>query len=1398
MRNVLLSLAILLAVMLTLLHLPPVQQQLLRSISNYLCQTTHYHIKCDALRITWLRHIALEGLTVTDPQDKPLFTIHACKSRLNLLSLLLLKPNMIDSVSVTGGALYLEKDKEQAFNMATFYAKAILPFVPEADSDLYINKIQLHGINLCYHDPINRQAVKIENIHLSISHFLSSSGRYSGHLTNCSYQETSALPLVWKNLITQFSITSHSIMLKDCHLITNHSNLQGDFILKNTKQLPLVASKENILLEAIFRKTVLSSIELTKFLDFFKGSHALYKLDGAVSLTPHAVAWKNCTLAFGDSYLEGTGCYNGVDADILVKTGKVYMQDLEQKPAICPTQLQYIGITNSTFVGNIQKAKLIGDITTNIGDIQTDLVLRDVGKPTQDLTGTLTLHKLTMDAVLPALPIKSLSGKVVIKKAQGCHLNTLDAVAHLTEIATNHYNYKQVEASCMAANAIVGFKLNSKDPSAKLAIAGSYHMAKGLQADGIIEKICLEKLGFVREPLSVNTKFSLKIRDIFNKRPRGEVVLNQCAIQGLEKTITCKQIALHAIEHANKDILTLTSPLIDCRLQGVFTLHDLVHHIKHLIARFKNPVGGWATSPARLHLDYAINCKKIDSISNWFLDDLYIPPATTFSGHFAYNRDYDFSFHLPVTSTVRFKKFRLDKIKMDLNVGHLMNEKQRLIRLYIASDHQDWHQTFQTDHLYLQLLMDKDKFTISNKVAHHDGDLSLACSGTLIDDVMRVDLLPSKLTIKEKVWTIQTERSSFMSKSEIAIGNLSIKSGQEAICVGGHLTQSATKNPLKCTIRHLALNYPSTVGPIKGILDTKLIVHRQKDQFIATGRLSLQEATIQDYAVGTLSTKVGWNLLENKLVLKGMLQKEGKQLLQIDGCYHLFKSSDNLSLTTTFDQMDLDLLNPLFAAVCSDIHGKLSGQFHLTGKLTAPKLNGKGVIDQGTFKINYLNTAYQVAGAIKIRDNRLYVHQLALRDEAAGHATLSGHMVLQNDFPLMVTGHMETFHLLHTTRMDNPDFYGDVYATGALQMQGSIYDLLLKMKVTTDKGTFTIVAHDKEDIENATKLVEFVYNKAKKQPDNIPEHEDKSAIKLILDLTIQPTIKAQVLFGSYNNKDDVLEGQGTGAIQIEVGTNRKPYVMGGYLFQSGTYTVSVYNLIQKTFTISPNSQVNFNGYPQEGIAHIDASYKQTASISELYPQSNDKRPIPVEIALSAYGSLAHPHIAYQLFFPVKSMDFDLNTALEECASKAVLDKVYLNKQILSLLIAKKVYNEKQIDGWDALRNSLNDFLSQSIQNWVSKIDDHLEVETDLGINQSERQKENIFQKTSIKVSYLLLSERLKLSSTVGGRSRFINDWEIAYRISRAHNMHAKLYQQPFHGTLSLALFGISFAYTKKF
>ncbi|WP_339044054.1 translocation/assembly module TamB domain-containing protein [Cardinium endosymbiont of Tipula unca] len=1409
-----------------LLHMPAIQQRLLHSLLDHLNKTTPYEIKCDSMRLTWLQHITLTGIAVADPQKQPLFSIHQLYGKLNLCSLLLLKPDMVDTLTVsdTQFCLELEEDCKQNLNITSFYTKVVLPLVPGESTDLFIKKILLNKLNLNYHCQAKQQPIVVENIHLSIENFLSSTNYNAGKISSFSYKETSSLPFVVQNLTTQFAITPNSIALNDCQLTTKYSNLQGDLKLSNTKEIASFSDKEGISLEAVLNESTLSSIDLSQFVDFFKGIDALYKLDGAISITPDSVAWKNCKLSFGkeDSCINSTGNYHSKDKNktnnILVSKGMLHTVDLlpylKETVSIdhpCLTKLSYIALHNAKLTGDAKKNNLIGHFSTNMGHISTDLMLEYLdNEKILGYHGKMKLDNITINSILPSLPIASISAALDIKgKGYSTQSKTLHmhVAADLIEINTPAYCHKGIKTSCVIDKGMATFHVNSKDPSATLTISGSYDFKhkNSLKIDGIIKKLNLAQITLMDHPLELSTQFCLNVGNIFDKFPMGQCLFDQLEVKQLQKKITFKKLQIDSLPSREANLFTLTSPLVDCKLKGKFTMSSLISHLRYLVDKLKYQVDR-TTISTLVDVNYAIDCKNISPILDWFSFNTSVSPSTTLLGSFTYDKEYHFSLNLPKASDIRFKHLSFKRTKVNCMMQNVTNEKTRFIQLNCSSEKQNWHKKWETDHLLLQLLVKKNSFFISNNLSipQHEGKLSLACSGTLTEDAIKMDLLPSNFTTKDKIWNIQATRPSIVSRKEIEIGNLSITSGNAAIQIEGKLGETEQEAPLYCNIHNMPFDYFLKVieGKIHGTIDATLNIRRLKGLVTTTGKLNLKDCKLKEHEIGTFSTKIDWNSSENKLSLEGGLKKEGRVPLEIHGYYFPGKQYDNLWLTTTLNQIDMYLLNPFVTSIFSEIEGKLSGQFQLTGNFNKPVLNGKGRMDQGKFKIDFLNTLYQISGKITAKKNILHVHRLHLQDAQTGHAHFSGTLGLVSGFPLSLSGAVENLHVLQTTQPHNPDFYGSLHGTGTLQIQGPIRDLVFKAKATANKGHFTIITSSKEEIDNTSQLVRFIY----KQPNNSRQKNrpiqkldnNEPSIKLALDLTILPTVKTTVLFGSYTS-NDMVKGKGIGKIQLEVGTNRKPYVVGDYVFKTGSCTISVYNLMQKKFTIMPNSQVSFSGYPQEGIARIKASYIQMASILELHPQSNDKRPIPAEISLYANGPLANPHISYGISFPVKSVDFELNNALEECASKALFDKNYLGKQILSLLVAKRVYNEKEINGWDALSNGINDLFAQQIQNWVSKIDRNLEIETDLGITQWNKRSINLLEKTKIKVSYMLLGRHLKLSTALGRSSNLINDWEIAYQFSRINNMSTKLYQHPLEsGFSTVGLFGISLAYTKRF
>lgn len=1384
------------ALFIGLLHLPFVQQRLLNSVLRNIAQTTRYHINCAAVWVTGMGNVTLEGIEITDLQKRRVCSLQQCKVKLNLWHLLLHRLTVLDSLMVKQARLYLEGDQ----SIINLYHNFILPLVSVPTRDITIRAVQLVDCNLYYYSSSRLKTISIAGLHLVARNLLFATDRYTGTIVACGYKRVEGLPFVLQKMGLRYTITPYSILLKECQWVTHHSHIRGDFQLQHSKQLPLLIDRDKLVLEAKLKESVLAPVELGHYADFL-GATA-YKLHGLISLTADRVVWKDCKLAFGESYVATAGSWTKDDSkpsvDLFIQEGMVYTKDL---PAHLTKAwhaylavLPYVVCKNITFKAKDQAIQWQGDIFSAIGHIKPTLTITNWNKKDITYQGSVIFHKLAVQSLLPRLPITALSGVVEVqgRGAHPAHMH-ICAMARMQSIESHGYCYKHIEASCSGGIRGLDFAIKSADPNVALTLTGNYcHRSKcNLQLQGVVTKCNLNKLGCVAFPYGVHAKFSLRVRDIFNSFPKGRLVLEECGIKHWNKQIMYKSVVIETTQQPSRhNRLTLTAPFIDCCFQGDYTLLGIRRHLQHLITQRNHTdiLPPPCTRPCRI--DYAVHCKELAPLLDFFWEGLYIAPTATFMGQAAYAEGYHFSCHGVALSTIRYKNASLKQVKIDLSIRDLIHPIKRSVTLSISSAEQAWHKKYTTNQLSFHGWMKGNQFRWAYNLSfpYYQSNMSINGSGLLYKNGLSVILAPSHLQIGEKKWSIQAEMPSTITKHAISIGNIFIKTGDESIFIGGSISKLPSHAALRCEIRNLICDMLIKTIRYSGKIDATLVERAPKGHLRAA--LTLKDFMLSDYLIGTLTTTVDWLMEENKLVVTGLLQKATQWLATIRGHYDLQK--DGLAMTVKCNKMHLDPLRLWTAPICSEIVGKLTGKFFLTGSLRKPTVKGAGRVDQGLFKIDYLNTRYHLTSSIKVHQNTLYMDQLYMHDAQVGYATLSGHIAFQPKLTFMLSGKVNDFHLLDTASAAHTNFYGNLYATGKLQIQGAIDDTIISMHGVANKGNITIVSQEEDGtMEHNTQLIQFRY--LNKPPSKkLAEEKPPSAIKLIVDLHIRPSVKAKVLFDSHSSKNSI-EGRGEGNIQLEVGTHQKPYLIGSYHFHGGNCTISVYNLTQKTFEIMSGSHIIFNGYPQEGVVHIRARYTQMASIAGIKANTEDKRAIPVEITLAAYGRLSSPHISYGIAFPVKPIDTALQTVLDECAARILLDRSYAHKQILSVLIAKSVCHESNITGWDALNSTISDWVTHRL----SAIDPNLSIETDFHIHQWNRASEEA-QKSRITVRYRLFSERLKLSTTLGRHSYLLNDWELAYRMAQHHDVSIKLYYQPLEDRTPGGLSGISLSYTKKF
>ena len=149
-----------------------------------------------------------------------------------------------------------------------------------------------------------------------------------------------------------------------------------------------------------------------------------------------------------------------------------------------------------------------------------------------------------------------------------------------------------------------------------------------------------------------------------------------------------------------------------------------------------------------------------------------------------------------------------------------------------------------------------------------------------------------------------------------------------------------------------------------------------------------------------------------------------------------------------------------------------------------------------------------------------------------------------------------------------------------------------------------------------------------------------------------PDAYGEIIFDAKTG--DIIRGRGEGQLQMLISSAGDFSMFGDLTLQEGGYNFTLYNIINKEFTIQPGSSISWQGDPYEGILNIQATYDQMASLAPLVLDEQAKeadeevrRKYKAEVLLDLTGDLMAPEIDFDIIidnYPENNLA--LRTAVE--------------------------------------------------------------------------------------------------------------------------------------------------------
>ncbi|MDH5598343.1 MAG: translocation/assembly module TamB domain-containing protein, partial [Cyclobacteriaceae bacterium] len=585
---------------------------------------------------------------------------------------------------------------------------------------------------------------------------------------------------------------------------------------------------------------------------------------------------------------------------------------------------------------------------------------------------------------------------------------------------------------------------------------------------------------------------------------------------------------------------------------------------------------------------------------------------------------------------------------------------------------------------------------------------------------------------------------------------------------------------------------------LSGLVDGTFNISGWYENFKIENELFIDELRINDFLVGDIYGQNVWNKDTKLFDLNLTIGNDSIHTMSLKGTFNPAEKG-SVAMDAELNYMNIDILEPFIEGYFSELEGYATGDFKISGPLFALNIDGTGFIEEGHMIINYLRTHYDFDGDFTFSEDEIFISKIEIIDEANNHGELSGR-IYHGGFQTMevdLQGEFERLMILNTTPKDNDLFYGQGYATGNVSFTGPTSNLSISATAKSEKGTkifIPIGGLESVQKEDFISFVNFSDTTASRNKKESIEKLDLNGVKLDLNLDITPDAYCEIIFDI--KAGDIIRGRGNGDLKLVIDTNGEFSMFGPLTIQEGWYNFTLYNIINKEFTIVPGGKITWYGDPYEGVMNLSASYDQLASFAPILNQdwvdSPDlKRKYITRVMMGLSGPLLNPEIDFNISsenLPRNisvtgtggTTSVDLNFEFDSFIKK--IDEQELKRQVFSLIVLRKFSPPESFNTGGALSNSVSELFSNQLSYWISQVDENLEIDFDVDLTSFDREAFNTFQ---LRLSYTFLDGRLRVTrdgSFVNHQNQvnvnsLAGDWLVEYLLRDDGKLRVRMYNK---------------------
>lgn len=1398
-----------LILLITILYSPYLQSFIARKCIDYFANAYNIELSVGDVYIKIPNQLVLSDIEMKDSCGNELLSaenLDATIEKISFRNSFLL----LSEVNLNGPLINVIVDEKGTANYSYILDKFATEDSTNLDFNVICKKVSITNGHLKYLDKRHDNTassfkptdIEIKDFNAGISRFRYLNDTISVNIDNFSLNEKSGIAI--NNFSGNLKYYDKGISVSNLNFKTDYSELVcSEIALSGKDNLYLSDPMEKIEKFSVNIDTLIFSVaDLAPFFPQYQGFSDSLHLRGNFSGRLDDFKFKN----FGIAMYNGTRLYanlsvNGLpDVEQTIVFGNISnlqtnKDDLNrifklvspENPFQIPKELDNLNriAFNGNLSGMLNDMMAFGQFSTNIGTINTDIALMpDWKNKSLEYDGSISAKEFNLHDIVSGnngLGLVSLnlniSGSIdSLSRTQ----NNINGKIHRFDLYG--YPYSNINVKGRLTNTAFNGNININDPNITAEVIGSYNFGGKNNKIEISSDLYanLKELNLVQESAK-NSELKLvlgaQIDGDITKRPIGNITLSSAEFNIDEKHLVINKLsAISRVDDEKKYSINIDSDILDLGIYGDFNISEVVDDIYYMIAQSVPSVfGKYAKAEHNVnYFTYHFRIKHINDIIKFYDKELLV------HGDIYCNNGYVFG-----NTQTLYGKVMLPRISRgDYYIGESeieMYSMKGLASVYMNSssignsnlsfENINLAMAAENDSIGLNLNWNsKEKsdnsgfFALDTKFSPHENDSSPR---------IEVDILPSQFIFGESIWKLEETHINYDNR-EVEIENLKLSNANQILNVKGYIS----KNPDK-TLSFLIDNVDvSNINAITqpagyefgGILSGSGRISNIYDIPVFTTNVNINDLSINQEKLGKLSLSSKWDKLSKAFVMSGT-----NKYVEMKGTY--LTEIDSLDASIILKNLKIDIFDKyLNAYEISGLKGDANGTIMLTGSIKKPTIDGTINLKQAEFTYDYLKLKALTEDKVYIGNDRIYFDNFKVKDENGNVGTINGGIYHDNfkNFRFELLANLEDFKVMNTKLSDNNLFYGTVYASGGLTVEGTPNNFSVYAGATTGPGTkFVLPMEDNYHAQN-TSYITFVT--AEDREANISSRKFSTTdYSIKLDIDVKPEAEVQIVFDPRTG--DRIKANGEGMLKIEYTSDEELYMYGEIEVTKGDYLFTLENIINKRFTIPSGGTITWDGNPYEGKLNLDAVYTTTVSLKELMREEYDStdtnnKKATVECHMHLIGNLMSPEIQFSINIP--------NGSDKVKTKLASLTQDEINKQLLYVLVINQFYdpNAEMLNQTGTTTNAVGvtttQMLSNQLSNWLSKI----VKDVDVGFKYRPS-TEFTGQEIEVALSTQIFNDRLLINGNLGisdkkfNNENIVGDVEVQWKLNKKGSLRIK-------------------------